>query len=234
MNIIKKTKKIFRRLIVKIFGSDFINSLSNDRWHIDFLKHGLTKACTLDGIDYYVFNDPLHMPYRRFAVATDYVADMQMKITPEEYKLVMEGLKEMLINGKVADARVVVDDLLVRGRWEFDLFSLMKLATVFYVTDKEDPTDFDFDYNSKKLEVFIRNSDFFLPLALKDLIPLWDLSARDTLIYSIGKIIESKRTLTRIQLSDISTELRSRIELELLTRDAVLVHLQQLLNGLPH
>lgn len=43
MNIIKKAKKILRKAIIALLGSDFINSLSNDRWHVDFLKHGLTR-----------------------------------------------------------------------------------------------------------------------------------------------------------------------------------------------
>lgn len=234
IKVIKKSIKALKSWFFNKFIKKRIEKWVDNRWHTDFLKHGLTKAFTLDGIDYYEFTDPLNMPHKRGLVGMEYLASLNRKLTDKELKLGLNSMMELINANKLGDARAIISDMLERDRWQTEPITLMQVATVLYITDKEDPYDYDYAYNQEKLKVFINHADFFLPLLLKHFVDQFNLSPRDTLIYSMGLIMKQQDMLRRPLSTNISTELKQELQSEILTRDGILAQLQHLLSTLPH
>jgi len=221
-----------------------INKLINffkkkERWDVEFEKHNIKKAFVLEGVQYYTFCDLLEIPHRRGLVAMEYSQDVQAKITKDVLELALRSIKTAL-NQRIPDivtASSIVSDLEERNKWIIETETFFKLASVFFFTDKEDPNQYDFAFNKKKIQVFIEKSDsFFLQGPLKILAPSLQLSPADTLIYLAAKCKKTKSMLSSILESqnsaNISSELKAELESKLLNLDYIMVHLLQSANTL--
>ena len=145
-----------------------------ERW--DTIEYAFTSG----GINYFRFNSEVNIPFQRAIAAREILTEELWQINPMVLKGWTESLIGVIIDDKKKPEKKIYElgILAHRLKEQMDLsFSLtrqLKLATVVYFDERENPLDYQYPYNKAKLEHWVKNNDvegFFLNLPAYLLLP---------------------------------------------------------------
>lgn len=130
-------------------------------------------AFTSGGVHYFKFTNEVNIPFQRAIAARDILTEELWQINPDFLKGWVEGVLGVVVNGSIKPDKKVfeIGVLTTRLKEQLDLgFSLvrqMKLASVVYFDEYENPLDYQHPYNQAKIKSWMANNDvpgFFLKL----------------------------------------------------------------------
>jgi hypothetical protein len=139
----------------------------SDRWdQIEF-------AFTSGGINYFKFTAEVNVPFQRAVAARDIFTEELWQINPDYLRGWNNGLINLLMDKKKKDDKklyeigVMASRLKEQMEMSVSLLRQLKLATVVYFDEQENPLDYQYPYNKQKLEHWMKHNDvegFFLNL----------------------------------------------------------------------
>lgn len=166
-------------------------------------KHQVEKAMIIDGVQYYQFVDINNMMTGRAFVALDFYNELSMRCTREYLTEHCEAMESLLNSGSIDLVNIAQLHTQLKERLTMilDPDIVLKLASVVYFDENEQPYTYDFKYNQAKIDKWkTLGADFFLQIPLNDLIPSLDLSEVDLKSYmTVANTINTKH------LENIST-----------------------------
>ncbi len=178
------------------------------RWNKD-IKAIPQPAFTLGGIQYYNFNSFLdHSPIRA-EWASLYSEEVNMRCT-KDFLILHTKAIESAINSnpiKITHIANLNKQLLDRLQYISDPEAIYNLASVIFFDENEDPSQYDQEYNKKKIALWKKHSmsAFFLVMPWNKLIPGLDFSEID--LSQFIQANQAVRKITTLHLEDILQEL---------------------------
>jgi len=138
--------------------------------------HHVEEAFICDGIQYYQFSSDFKIPCQRALKTITFSNEMAMRVDREFLKKHTEAVEGILQSQKIDIYKLKLynDQLRDRLNWIVDTDLVYKLASIVYFDSTEDPSDYDFEYNQKKIEAWKKNvsiHDFFYSAPLLALVP---------------------------------------------------------------
>jgi len=161
----------------------------------DYFKESgqvIEYAFTIGGTDYYQHTDEMNMPYRRALKALTFYKELDMKCD----RLYLEShikAMETLFSGKkigfeeMAKMKRLNDQLKERVQWVVVDDHVYKIASVRFFDRTENPNDYDYKYNEKKIAHWRAHEsvkDFFLREPILRLVPFLRSAPIDLESYS--------------------------------------------------
>lgn len=155
--------------------------------HFRGSKQLIELAFTVDGVDYYQHTDVFNMPFRRALKALTYGNELAMKCDEAYLKQWVAKLdsyfeKSRLKVDDLVEMKTLLAQLKERMVVAFVPDHVYKVASVRFFDKNEDPCDYDFAYNQKKIARWKKAeaaADFFLREPIVRLLPLLAASPTD-------------------------------------------------------
>lgn len=193
-----------------------------DRWdQIEF-------AFTSGGVNYFKFSAEVNVPFQRAVAARDIFTEELWQINPDYLRGWNNGLINLLIDKKKKDDKKLyeIGVLASRLKEQMDMsvsfLRQLKLATVLYFDEQENPLDYQYPYNKQKLEHWMKHNDvegFFLNLPEYAYLPSLTEYSQNFPTYLQAETLQSLNNLKHIiglQLSDSTdSDLMSSLESQL-------------------
>jgi hypothetical protein len=191
-------------------------------------------AFTSGGVDYFKFNTEVNIPFQRAIAAKEILTEELWQINPK----VLTGWTESLI-GVITDDKKKVDKKLfevgvlaqrLKEQMELShsLVRQLKLATVLYFDEQENPLDYQYPYNKAKLEHWSKYNDipdFFLNLPEYALLPSGTELVQNFPNYLQAEskmlISQLKHIITSLPLDDSNRDLRKDLIGQMETLDVI-------------
>lgn len=139
----------------------------SDRWdQIEF-------AFNSGGINYFRFVSEVNVPFQRAVAARDIFTEELWQINPDFLRGWNNGLINLLMDKKKKDDKKLYEIGVMASRLKeqmdmsVSLLRQLKLATVVYFDEQENPLNYQYPYNKAKLEHWMKHNDvegFFLNL----------------------------------------------------------------------
>ena len=138
-----------------------------DRW--DQIEYAFTSG----GRHYFRFTSEVNIPFQRAIAARDILTEELWQITPVVLQGWAEGLISLVtdqkkpIEKRMFEIGIMANRLKEQLGISFSLTRQMKLATVLYFDETENPLDYQYNYNAEKLKQWTADNDisgFFLRL----------------------------------------------------------------------
>jgi hypothetical protein len=130
-------------------------------------------AFTSGGTHYFKFTAEVNIPFQRAIAARDILTEELWQINPDFLKGWTESVLGIVVNGtikpdkKVFEIGILTTRLKEQLELSFSLVRQMKLASVVYFDEYENPLDYQHPYNQKKVKSWMADNDvpgFFLNL----------------------------------------------------------------------
>lgn len=138
-----------------------------DRWdQIEF-------AFTSGGVNYFKFTTEVNVPFQRAIAARDIFTEELWQINPDFLRGWNNGLINLITDRKKKDEKKLYEIGILASRLKeqldisMSLTRQLKLATVIYFDEEENPLDYQYPYNKAKMEHWMSHNDvegFFLKL----------------------------------------------------------------------
>jgi hypothetical protein len=153
---------------------EYMGNCPAERW--DTIEFAFTSG----GVNYFKFNSEVNIPFQRAIAAREILTEELWQITPSVLKGWSEALIGVVTNAKLNQEKklyevgILANRLKEQMEMSFSLTRQLKLATVMYFDEHENPLDYQYPYNKKKLESWMQNNDiqgFFLNLPEYLLLP---------------------------------------------------------------
>jgi hypothetical protein len=195
--------------LIKTISSFFTNK-PKDSIPFKDSKYIIKYAFTIGGIEYYSFDDTFNLPYERGLKAISFYEESRMKCSLEYLKLHTEAIDNIL-NGKsikIYDIKKLNDQLAERLKFVVDIDLLYKLASVIFFDKDENPSTYEFKYNTEKIEHWKKHKeigDFFLQMPIVQLMPFLKESNRISPDYA-----EALRKINRHHLENIYSHISNK------------------------
>ena len=138
-----------------------------DRW--DQIEYAFTSG----GVNYFKFVSEVNVPFQRAVAARDIFTEELWQINPDFLRGWNNGLINLLMDKKKKDDKklyeigVMASRLKEQMEMSVSLLRQLKLATVVYFDEHENPLDYQYPYNKSKLNHWMEHNDvqgFFLNL----------------------------------------------------------------------
>lgn len=192
-----------------------------DRWdQIEF-------AFTSGGVNYFKFTAEVNVPFQRAVAARDIFTEELWQINPDYLRGWNNGLINLLMDKKKKDDKklyeigVLASRLKEQMEMSVSLLRQLKLATVLYFDEHENPLDYQYPYNKQKLNHWMEHNDvqgFFLNLPEYAFLPSLTEYSQNFPTYLQAETLQSINNLKHIiglQLSDSTdNDLMSSLELQ--------------------
>ena len=196
----------------------------SDRWdQIEF-------AFTSGGINYFKFTAEVNVPFQRAVAARDIFTEELWQINPDYLRGWNNGLINLLMDKKKKDDKklyeigVMASRLKEQMEMSVSLLRQLKLATVVYFDEQENPLDYQYPYNKQKLEHWMKHNDvegFFLNLPEYAYLPSLTEYSTNFPTYLQAETLQSLNNLKHIiglQLPDstdsvLMSNLESQVEI---------------------
>lgn len=144
-------------------------------------RYKVVPAFRLGGTDYYMFENPMHVPSGRQLAALALYEEMNMRVDAEFLQKHTAAVEKVLSDPRKINIGVLAQ-LNQHMKERLELLPLqdqvLKFASVIFFTDDESIFSYDYDFNRKKVERWKRELkgnknmlDFFLSTPLVQLIP---------------------------------------------------------------
>ena len=194
-----------------------------DRWdQIEF-------AFTSGGVNYFKFVAEVNVPFQRAVAARDIFTEELWQINPDFLRGWNNGLINLLMDKKKDDKKlyevgIMASRLKEQMEMSVSLLRQLKLATVVYFDEQENPLDYQYPYNKQKLEHWMKHNDvegFFLNLPEYAYLPSLTEYSTNFPNYLQAETLQSLNNLKHIiglQLSDstdsdLMSSLESQVEM---------------------
>jgi hypothetical protein len=195
-----------------------------DRWdQIEF-------AFISGGVKYFKFVSEVNVPFQRAVAARDIFTEELWQINPDYLRGWNNGLINLLMDKKKKDDKKLYEVGIMASRLKeqmemsVSLLRQLKLATVVYFDEQENPLDYQYPYNKQKLEHWMKSNDvdgFFLTLPEYAFLPSSTEFSMNFQTYLQGETIQSLNLLKHIILlqssdsidSDLVRSLESQLEM---------------------
>jgi hypothetical protein len=195
-------KKIFTRFL-KVF-------IRKPKFFLVDNKSKCIEAFTLDGVKYFMFEDPFNMPSGRAFTALAYYEEFKMRCTSDYLKLHCKAVDKILGDPKKINLTLLFE--IHRNLKErLDLVPIpehiYKLASVVFFDESESPYAYDFQYGQKKIEQWKQKPDildFFLSTPLTGLMP--SLRSESTALKTFLPVVEEVDKMHKSKLQDIVSQ----------------------------
>lgn len=162
-------------------------------------KHdGLAHAFTSGGVRFYQYQDDFSMPADRALSAMDIYEEVNQRIDREYLESYLTTLELLLNNGKLVDAANLTRLAKERMNHIANGQLLMKLATVVYIAEWENPTRYSLEDADKKIAHWQKHDDvqrFFLRQPIAKYIPSFESANTNTLQYLKVQALEVQKHL---------------------------------------
>ena len=163
-------------------------------------EHRVNPAFELNGVQYYEFDDAFSMCAGRAYSARDFYTELTMKVDRDYLKLHDDAVQERLERVKknmvakdgnldlneafqaIHEIQVLHKQLRERCDMIVDPQMVLKMASVVYFDESENPLSYDYKYNLEhKIPQFAKHGgmDFFLSKPINQLMPFGDISKTD-------------------------------------------------------
>jgi hypothetical protein len=190
-----------------------------DRWdQIEF-------AFCSGGVNYFKFVTEVNVPFQRAVAARDIFTEELWQINPDFLRGWNNGLINLLMDKKKKDDKklyevgVMASRLKEQMEMSVSLLRQLKLATVVYFDEQENPLDYQYPYNKAKLEHWMKHNDvegFFLKLPEYAYLPSLTEYSQNFPTYLQAETLQSLNNLRHIiglQSQDsIDSDLMSSLE----------------------
>jgi hypothetical protein len=195
-----------------------------DRWdQIEF-------AFCSGGVNYFKFVTEVNVPFQRAVAARDIFTEELWQINPDFLRGWNNGLINLLMDKKKKDDKklyevgVMASRLKEQMEMSVSLLRQLKLATVVYFDEQENPLDYQYPYNKAKLDHWMKHNDvegFFLNLPEYAYLPSLTEYSTNFPTYLQAETLQSLNNLKHIiglQLpdstdSDLMSSLESQVEM---------------------
>jgi len=137
-------------------------------------------AFTSGGINYFRFSADVNIPFQRAMGARDILTEELWQVNPAILQSWNEALIQLVISQKTpADKKlyeigIMANRLKEQLQLSFSLTRTIKLASVLYFDETENPLDYQYPYNQTKMKHWMAHNDipgFFLNLPDTEFIP---------------------------------------------------------------
>lgn len=118
------------------------------------IESPIAYAFECEGKHYFRFSNDYEIPKGRFQFVQKFYHETTLKVTAEDLKGFCQAIKEGCNKGELGKVYKLADELEYRDTWLFEPESLLRFASAIYFTLDEDVTNYDFDYNEKKMTSF--------------------------------------------------------------------------------
>ncbi len=203
------------KVLVKELGEERLQMLEAAR----SFKHPNSQieyAFTCGGVDYFRFSDFNNMPAMRSTKTLVYYTEMDMRCDAEFLKWHCLAVNNILTNNEKIDIyklKELNDQILQRIDIAVDMEHLYKIASIIYFDKDENYEDYDFGYNTRKINSWKKHDGvaFFLREPLQALFPFLKDTEENLKTYS--KIVSelTKKHAENI-LSQLPPKLRDRLK----------------------
>jgi hypothetical protein len=190
-----------------------------DRW--DQIEYAFTSG----GVNYFKFVAEVNVPFQRAVAARDIFTEELWQINPDFLRGWNNGLINLLMDKKKKDEKklyeigVMASRLKEQMEMSVSLLRQLKLATVVYFDEQENPLDYQYPYNKQKLEHWMNHNDvqgFFLNLPEYAYLPSLTEYSQNFPTYLQAEILQSLNNLKHIiglqSLDSIDSDLMSSLE----------------------
>jgi len=170
---------------MRLFGYE-IRRVNNNLTCLHPLVKSLTEfAFDIDGKEFYTFKNLLDMPAPRYQRIQEFIREAEMRITSIDLLDFLELIKDAINKGKITDAVIFVNSIENLASQYIETDTFYRLFTCLFFDLDEDITDYDFDYNEEKLELFKSQpaNAFFFSQPMKKYLPQTDISAQDLEVF---------------------------------------------------
>lgn len=130
-------------------------------------------AFTSGVVHYFKFSADVNIPFQRAVAARDILTEELWQINPDFLRAWNESLLAIILNGSMKNEKKIYEIGILANRLKeqmllsFSMVRQMKLATVLFFDEYENPLDYQHPYNEKKLKSWMSANDipgFFLNL----------------------------------------------------------------------
>jgi len=181
-------------------------------------------AFTSGGVHYFRFSTEVNIPFQRAIAAKDILTEELWQIEPNVLKGWTDSLVGIITNPKMPaekklyEVGVMASRLKEQMEMSFSLVRQLKLATVVYFDEQENPLDYQYPYNKAKLEHWMKHNDvagFFLNLPQYLLLPSGNELVQNfpTYLQAESKNLQNllKHITTNLPSDDSSNALRNAL-----------------------
>ena len=170
---------------MRLFGYE-IRKIKNNLTCLHPQVKTLTEfAFDIEGKEFHTFKNLLDMPAPRYQRIQEFIREAEMRITSKDLLDFIEIIKDAINKGKITDAVIFLGAMenLTSQYIETDTF--YRLFTCLFFDLDEDITDYDFDYNESKIELFKSQpvTSFFFSQPMKKYLPQIDISEQDLEVF---------------------------------------------------
>lgn len=151
------------------------------------IGHHIEWAFDCEGISFFHFTDDFNVPPERAFDAMTVYDEYDMRCEKDYLKWHTQAVDKLLLSNpiNVFEIKKLNDQIKERLEMLFIPRILKKLATVYYFDETENPYKWDAAYAEKKIDMFDKMGDnFFLSRPIKDLLPTYNLSENDLMLFS--------------------------------------------------
>lgn len=132
----------------------------------------------MSGVEaFYKFVNPQKGPYLRMVKALDIYTELHLRISDDYMKSFLDALSAAAKKGDLEQVFILTHYAKQRRENISDTMQMYKLASVMYFTADENCYDYDYEYNEKKINKWIKNGDvegFFLKEPMENLAPYFN------------------------------------------------------------
>ena len=149
------------------------------------LKRTIELAFKIGDKEFYMFKNFGDMPIKRYQRLSEFITETEMRITGKDL-LEMTGVtKDALNKGKIVDASVFLTAIENLASQYLETDTYYKLFSCVFFDLDEIITDYDYDYNEAKIDLFKSQPQvsFFFQKPMREYLPQTDISAQDLEVY---------------------------------------------------
>ena len=147
---------------------------------------------------FYSYKNNLELPAKRSIAAEVAVREACMNITAEKLDELLDECIKHANKGNIVDLFAIIKEIKNRLRYSGERETLMKLATVYYIMDNEDETDYIRSEQQAKMkfwEDYPEEGDFFLQKAHNIITSFSNTSQIDIVTY----LMENEKEIKKLQ-----------------------------------
>jgi hypothetical protein len=203
-----------------INGKPVYNGVApKERW--DQIEYVFTSG----GKNYFKFCSEVNIPFQRAIAARDILTEELWQINPDQLQGWVKGLISVITDEKkkgdkkIFEIGVLAHRLKEQIEMSFSLTRTMKLATVLYFDEQENPLDYQYPYNAEKIKHWMSHNDvqgFFLKLPEILLMPSGQELAKNFPTYlqaeTMSRINDLRHIITILSLDNTDNDLMKDIQ----------------------
>ncbi len=173
-----------------LFGFEITRPKPKTALHPDY-KTLVEFAFDIEGVSYYSFKNGVDWPTRRLQSINQFLREVDLRMSSKDLKELMKLQREAIDKGMMTEVVKIIITIEKSIDLYMELDTYYRLFSATYFTLKEDISDYDWDYNDEKIELFKKEKldDFFFKGPLKKYLPQTNISKQD--IQTLSKL--SKR-----------------------------------------